>query len=203
MKSVTVATLVAAALSVAPGCAETHAGWPSPAAARSTRFAQTSTSCVTETPVLGVPSAIGPIRLGATLTEIRRLCDALEYAWLQLEGSVYPIILVVLGDVTAILEMSDTLGESTVRRMSTGSTAARFDGGLGPGMSVEDAVQQWPDLRLAFGEGTFLLSPSHPGFSLAISMGEIWDLRAAFEARDRGDLSLLPDRTHIAWILIT
>jgi hypothetical protein len=176
--------------------------WPTPDGPPLSRHQEASAQCASDTPALSPTGRIGPVRVGASLADVLDVCDELERGWLSLEGAPHPALLLGLGDASVLLEMSDTTTSATILRMSTASEAVRTPDGMGPGLTVKEAAEIWTDLEVVFGEGTFLRSSSHPRFSLAISMGEAWDANAAVRARDQRDLTLLPERTHVAWLLI-
>lgn len=178
--------------------------WPSDVGAHQVdRDAEAATACTSETPALTPPDSLGPLRPGMTLEDLEAVCDGLEYRWLPLEGMQQPVVLTRLGDVSILVEVADTLPASPIQRVSTASPSARTADGVGPGVPLASVLERWPDLRIAFGEGTFGLSESHPGISLELSVPEGVDWRAFDRAQRSGDLSVLPEGTAVAVVLLT
>lgn len=167
------------------------------------RHAEATNVCTSDTPALTPPDSLGPLRPGMTLADLEAVCDGLEYRWLPLEGTQQPVVLTRLGEVSILVEVADTLPASPIQRVSTPSPRARTPDGVGPGVPLASVLERWRDVRIAFGEGTFGLSESHPGISLELSVPEGVDWRAFDRAQRSGDLGGLPEGTAVSVVLLT
>lgn len=185
-------------------CCEAPAGWTAdPGDHLVSRYAGTDARCVARTPALTPPDSLGPIVPGMTVADLEEACGELERAWLSLEGQPQPVLLTRLGEVPVLVEVEDTLPESRIRRVSTASPGARTPDGIGPGVSLSEVLDAWPDLGIALGEGTYALSPSHPGISLELTWPDAGDAPLFSRAQRSGDLSGLPKETEVAGVLLT
>lgn len=166
------------------------------------RYAGTEAMCDASTPALTPPDSLGPIKPGMKVGEIEAICRELEFGWISVEGRPQPVLLTRLGDVSVVIEVRDTLPRSRIHRVSTASSSARTVDGIGPGVALSEVLRLWPDLRIGMGEGTFALSPTHPGISLELAWSDPDDWRAFFHAQRTGDLSRLPVDTNVSAVLL-
>jgi len=197
-----VSGVAAAILVVAPCLAQDR--WPrDPEGQHVDHGAEAAVSCDGTTPVLMPPDSLGPLKPRLTLAELQRWCTGLEYRWLWLEGMPQPVLVTRLGEMSIMIEMTDTLAASRIYRVSTSSPSARTLDGIGPGVSLGYVRDRWPDLKIAFGEGVFALSDSHPGISLGLAIPEDAD-RGPFRLAERsGDLRGLPAEATVWLVLLT
>ena len=147
--------------------------------------------------------SLGPIQLGMPISEVRRACPNLIYAWRILEGQAEPVALAQFGRVTAEIEFADTLPSTGVYRIVTRSGAARTPDSVGPGTPASELARRLGPLELVVGEGPLYAIPrQHKGYSFELMVPGEWDWDLIMRVQRTNNPNLLPPGTRVSQVLI-
>jgi hypothetical protein len=121
---------------------------------------------------------IGPIRIGHTIPEIRRLCRIVRDTVMRIdEGELGRIVTIALGGTT----VRGVVSHDTLWRLDISSPLFATKDSIRVGMPLRDLLR--PDVRATAGEGLLMIFPAaHCELSIALHSERdfpTWDLRLA------------------------
>jgi hypothetical protein len=127
-------------------------------------------------PVL-TPDSLGPIRVGMTLAEFRRVCPRAVFTWdFGDEGNESPAAVVRLGGAAVVVGFDDTLGTSRVHGLKSRSRALHTKEGFGVGTRLSILARAWGSPKGSEAECVpFAWFERMLGLSFRIHPGIPWD----------------------------
>lgn len=114
-------------------------------------------------------AGVGPVRLGASMSEISQRCTVRDSSFTLGEGIMERGRVIDLGMATVVVLVTED-AEPTVSRVIVNDPAIRTEAGVGVGRDVASMRAAYGTLCAAMGEGrVVLMAPPLPGVSFGIS----------------------------------
>ncbi|HSG47897.1 MAG TPA: hypothetical protein VLA43_08815 [Longimicrobiales bacterium] len=137
-------------------------------------------------------SAVACLRIGASAAEVRRACGAVQDTTIPLEGMAQEALWVTVWEGRALAEMVD----GAVWRIRVRDPALATRDAIAVGTPVR-TLAGLPGMRVAHGEGTFVLTDAHCGKSFQVE-----GLPDRPEPWAAAEMAALPDSVRVAEILV-